>query len=363
MLGSSQVGPVRPYDSGAVEQIRILATILLVAYHVIGFPTSGLRLDYPHPLRIFADLLGDFRMPAFAFVAGFVYALKPVRLGEFGSFVRRKLERLALPGVIAMLVFCTMSAALGLHWAVAPESLWQLLVFPYAHFWFLQALLTLLVVVGALDAVTRGKFEVPLLTIAIVLSLAPLPWSALFSLNQAVGLAPFFVAGVCYWRRRGWIARHARGVTMTAVASIALWCVLTVAGYHAEHVIHIGDRQLYALLFGVPMCTLLLFHPLPLPAPRALGEYTFTIYLYHVLATAGMRRLLIELGVESIAVHVVLGVAAGLLLPAALHRLLLGWRLGAQLVLGIRRRRGTTPQQPSARPRPTAGSVPAQARR
>lgn len=363
MLGSSQVGPVRPYDSGSIEQIRILATILLVTYHVIGFPTSGLQLDYPHPLRIFADLLGDFRMPAFAFVAGFVYALKPVRLGEFGSFVQRKLRRLAVPGVIAMLVFCAASAVLGLHWAMAPERLWQILVFPYAHFWFLQALLTILVAVGAVDAATRGKAEIPLLGAAIGLSLAPLSWPGLFSINQAVGLAPFFVAGICYWRRRGWITRHARGVSMAAVASIALWCALTVAGYHAEHVIHIGNRQLYALLFGVPMCTLLLFHPLPLPVPRALGEYTFTIYLYHVLATAGMRRLLIELGVESVAVHMVLGVAAGLLLPAALHRLLLGWRLGAQLVLGIRRGKGPMPLQPAARPRPIARSVPAEARR
>jgi glucans biosynthesis protein C len=363
MLGSSQVGPVRPYDSSSIEQIRILATILLVAYHVIGLPTSGLRLDYPHPLRTFADLLGDFRMPAFAFVAGFVYALKPVRLGEFGSFVQRKLKRLAVPGVIAILVFCAVSAALGLHWAVAPESLWQLLVFPYAHFWFLQALLTILVVVGAIDAATRGKAEVPLLGIAIVLSLVSLPWPSLLSINQAVGLAPFFLAGIFYWRRRGGIARHARGVTMAAVASIALWCALTLAAYHAENAIHIGDRQIYALLFGVPMCTLLLFHPLPLPATRALGGYTFTIYLYHVLATAGMRRLLFELGVESIAVHVVLGVAAGLLLPAALHRLLLGWPLGAQLVLGIRRGKGPAPLQGSARPRPIAGSAPAEARR
>lgn len=362
MLGSSQVGPARPYDSTSVEQIRILATILLVTYHVIGFPTSGLRLDYPHPLRIFADLLGDFRMPAFAFVAGFVYALKPVRPGEFAGFAQRKLKRLAVPGLIAMLVFSGVSALLGLHWAVAPENLWQLLVLPYAHFWFLQALLTILLVVGALDALTRGRAEIPLLAAAIVLSLATLPLPAVFSINQAAGLAPFFLAGVCYWRRRDWILRHARGLTMGAVASIALWCVLTLVGYHAEHVIHIGSRQFYALLFGVPMCTLLLFHPLPLPAPRALGEYTFTIYLYHVLATAGVRRLLLGLGVESVAVHVVLGVTAGLLLPAALHRLLLGWRLGAQLVLGIRRGTGRMPLQPAIRPRPI-GPVPAEARR
>jgi fucose 4-O-acetylase-like acetyltransferase len=364
MHGNSHGGSVRPYDSSSVEQIRILATVLLVTYHVIGVPTSGLQIGHSHPLRIFADVLGDFRMPAFAFVAGFVYALRPVRAGESGSFVVRKLRRLAIPGLIAILVFNGVSTLLDLHWATQTGSMWQLLILPYAHFWFLQALLTILVVVGLIDAGTQGRAEVPLLVCALALSLVPLPWPGVFSLNQAVKLAPFFLAGMCYWRHRDWISGHARIVATAATVAIAAWCLLTLAQYYATGAIQPGHRQFQALLLGVPICTLLLFRPLPVTVPRRLGEYTFTIYLYHVLATSGMRRALMAVGVQSLAVHVLLGVAAGLLLPVALHRALLGWRMGAQFVLGIRRPAVAPPVlQPAPWPRPIASGVPAEARR
>ena len=44
--------------------MRGLAVLLLVSFHVIGATSdAGLQLDYPHPLRVFADLLIDLRMP------------------------------------------------------------------------------------------------------------------------------------------------------------------------------------------------------------------------------------------------------------------------------------------------------------
>jgi hypothetical protein len=52
--------PSRPPLQDPIETMRGLAVLLLVSFHVIGAASNaGLQLDYPHPLRLFADLLID----------------------------------------------------------------------------------------------------------------------------------------------------------------------------------------------------------------------------------------------------------------------------------------------------------------
>jgi glucans biosynthesis protein C len=336
MRSSGQVVALEKTNSNSVENIRILATILLVTFHVIGFRNSGLGIEYPHPLRIFADLFGDFRMPAFAFVAGFVYAIRPPSLDGFASFAIGKLRRLAIPGLIAALIFNALSLWLDKPRAIPVSDLWQIVVFPFAHYWFLQAVLLLFAIVGIIDALTKHRAEMPLLAIAVLLYLFTNGTPTIFAAAHAIGLAPFFVFGICYYRRSSWIADHSRPITLLAVALIGIWLIWNILDYARTGLIAPDHRQVQGLIFGTSLCTLMLFYIPAYPAARTLGRLCFTIYLYHVLGTAGMRTLLYALGVESLAVHLIAGVAAGLLLPIAIHLVAIRHPLTSRLLLGIR---------------------------
>uniref|UniRef100_UPI0035AFCA27 acyltransferase family protein n=1 Tax=Paracoccus sp. TaxID=267 RepID=UPI0035AFCA27 len=92
-------GPADSLRHLPIETVRAIAILVLVSFHVIGGPEAGrgLGLQAPHPLRYYADLLIDIRMPLFAFIAGAVYALRPVRVEKLGSFLVGKFRRLALP--------------------------------------------------------------------------------------------------------------------------------------------------------------------------------------------------------------------------------------------------------------------------
>lgn len=73
----------------------------------------GLELDYLHPLRIFAVLLIDLRMPLFAFIAGYVYGLRPIRARDYPAFALDKLRRLVVPAGIAILIFVLIANVKG----------------------------------------------------------------------------------------------------------------------------------------------------------------------------------------------------------------------------------------------------------
>jgi len=344
--------PGRISDPGrsSIEEIRIIATILLVVYHVIGRSDSGLRLDYPHELRFLADLLANFRMPAFAVIAGFFFCLRPLTLPAFGKFLVGKARRLAVPGLIAAIIFASTANLLNLRFALPPAEFWRLLVFPYAHYWFLQAILVLFVVVGFVDALMRNRSEFLLLGTALALSFAGIVDTAFFSINRAVALAPCFALGMCIYRHGRSIERYAR--LLTAVA--ALLALLSLGSALVRHATDPftppPTGPLHIMILGMPLCLLMLLHLPHNPYARRLGQYSFTIYLYHVFATASMRTLLLHLGIVSIPVHVVLGTAAGVTLPIMLHLTLQRIPgLGAPM-LGLRPPARNTPRTEDATP-------------
>lgn len=340
--------PLSTLDRSPIEDIRIIAILMVVTYHVIGLPDSGLQFGAPHPLRLFADLLNLLMMPIFAMIAGLVYAARPPDLRGFGAFMVRKLRRLAIPGLVAALVFAAIATVMHLRWAVAPDALWRLAVYPYAHFWFVQSILTLFLVVGFADAVTSHRAALPLLAAAILLAHADIALPAFFSLPSTIGLAPYFIIGICLRRQAGWLEARRVMVLSIAGACVLFWSGAALIDHARTGGMEIDYSHWRPMLFVVGVFLLLLFLLPPHPAARPIGRMTYTIYLYHVLGTAGMRVLLNRLGITAIPIHLIAGVTAGLCLPVALHLLAARWPLTAEIILGIRRRaatgaRGTPP--------------------
>lgn len=332
-MASGRIG-----ETGSIEEVRLLATALLVTYHVIGVPDAGLTLAYPHPLRFFADLFNSFRMPAFAFIAGYIYCLRPLHLKSMRSYVIGKLRRLAVPGLVAMLIFAMMSSLFGRGFTVPIASLWQLLVFPYAHYWFLQAILLLFIVVGVIDGAARNRAELPLFALSFLIVLTGISGPETFSINRAVVLAPFFTFGICCYRYRHWLERHAVSIAVFTAALFLASFGISTARYIADPSIGTDANILQAMTFGMSLCILLLIWCPRHKASRKIGVFCFTIYLYHVLGTAGMRIALYRLGVTDLAVHLPLGVAAGIAVPVAIHLGALRHPITAAIILGIKQK-------------------------
>lgn len=308
--------------SGAIETMRALAVFLLVSYHVIGVDrTSGLGLDYPHPLRIFADFFIDVRMPLFAFIAGYVYGLRPVAPGGYRVFLAGKFRRLLLPGAIATTGFALVAGFIGNEFQRDLGEFWKIYVFSYAHFWFLQSIFLIFVLIGAIESRISHTLTPFLLGLSMVLYLAEAGRGiTLFSLYSGFYLLPFFLMGRQVVLLKQHIMQHARwliGFSLVIVVLASLW--------NLHHLQSYGElsprRDMQSLAMGLSFC---LFAVLSLPRIKfleSLGPYAFTIYLYHVFGTSGARRLMHAMGVTDVSLNLMVGLAAGILLPVLLHHL------------------------------------------
>src|SRR5215218_2846640 len=176
----------------------------MVAGHVIGSTGQrGLRVEDDSLWRLFYVGLEDLRMPLFTAISGFVYALRPVRaMSGYPALVRGKGRRLLPPLLtVGLLVFGMQLVIPGVNQRPEPTDIWRMVVYEFAHLWFLQAIFLIFLVVGLLDATGRldrmGQWGVALAVACTVHVLVLIPDRAnLFSANGALRLLPFFLLGV-----------------------------------------------------------------------------------------------------------------------------------------------------------------------
>ena len=328
-------------ESLRVETLRGVACLLLVAFHVIGsHTTSGLRVDPHSTYRQFANLFVHLRMPLFTFLSGFVYAYRPATLADAGTFAGKKLSRLLLPLLsVSTLYFLLVLAIPDSTGKLPLQQMWRIYLFPYVHFWFLQAIILVfaaVVVLEALQLLVNIRRYAIVLAIAMALHLYVRQQNAetaLFSAVHATYLAPFFLLGLGANRFRAVLLRP-------PCIWVSLACFLGAMTVHSITVATHGQiadpGTLLGLIIGVSG-TLTLIHLFPHIRPlELLGAYSFTIYLFHPFFVAASRSILKLAHVTSTELGFVLGMAAGVLGPPLLERALRSMPLPRRLLLGQR---------------------------
>ena len=288
-----------------IDTLRGLACLFLVFFHVVGdTPEVGLVLPRTHWLHALNDAVSYVRMPLFGLIAGYVYALRPYK-GDTGRFFKSKVQRLLLPVLTVGTLFALIQARVpGAHPDIAPR--WMLHIIPVGHFWFLQSLFLVFMVVMALEqlgalATRRGIFATGIVSAALYTS-----WAApiYLGLDGAVYLLPFFLGGLACRRfeMRPTLWRHAAAALLVAAAlAVALNPAISAA-----------DRSNTAsLLLGLSAAFLLVQSHLQGRFLAWLGTYSFAIFLLHVFFTAASRMALRRLGVTDTYVLLVAGMLMG----------------------------------------------------
>lgn len=307
-----------------IETLRGLALILMVIGHIIGSsPEVGMRVADDSFLRYLYDSLAPIRMPLFTAISGFVYALRPVTPSSpVRPFLWGKVIRIGIPLLVVSALFF-LSRLLIPDTSMTPklESFFVRFIYGYAHFWFLQAILLIFLVIALLDKcnLTTG-FAAALGILAGALLIPPLlprP-PGVFSLDQALELFPFFMLGLCLCRFPEALGSRRNSLPIAAIAALLLAThqaqLLGLIELAPEH---LGTLGVALGLSAIHTLIALRFYFAPL---RLLGQYAYEVYLFHVFGTAGARILLGKLGIHAPLPVFALGLAAGLLLPIMLKR-------------------------------------------
>ncbi|MEW4566273.1 acyltransferase [Tautonia sp. JC769] len=303
-----------------IDTFRGLSIVLVVLGHVLGGLAFASFVPEAGKERLWAayDLFYTFRMPAL-FLASGLFAARSIRKG-LPRFTGDKARTLAYPYLLWSLI------AWGSHSLVSrmtntkadPLTPLKMLYDPMQGVWFLYVLFAVMMGFGLWTA--RGGSRAGFLGVGAALHLIVPLWGGAPSMLVQVGLfAVYFglglvladrVRGLGEWltpRRLVWFVPLAFGLMKGAVA----------LGW-AEHAWLDLVPALFGTLgmFGVAM----VLDRLPgVELLRHCGRHSLQIYVASGHASVATRILLSRgLGVAGLPMHIVLGTAAGLLVPLAL---------------------------------------------
>lgn len=320
MVASAEQLVAEPTREMTVDTVRGIAIVMLVLFHVVGYGTTGLRLPDDHPVREFNGMLIYVRMPLFTILSGYVYALRPFA-GDVRRFVGGKARRLLIPLLVVGTLFALMqSFTPGANGGLEGDEWLTIHIEPVAHFWFVEALFWVFLVVmvlerlGWLDTV-RGTAAV--FVAAGLLSAVVQPPSTL-GIEGAFYLLPFFVFGLAV-KRFGMV-----GSKRTALF-IGVPIMVVGLGYCFAGIFDVVGQSsrtsLPSLVAGCSAGFVLLRSGIRSAPLVTIGVFSYTIYLFHTFATSASRIGLDRVGLDVLPLQLILGVTLGLAVPILIDKI------------------------------------------
>lgn len=327
-----------------IETLRGLACLLLVAYHVVGADASLGLLVTDGPVRWLNDGMAYLRMPLFTFLSGLVYGLRPFG-GNSKAFLSGKVRRLLVPMVVVGTLFAVLQAVTpGTNSSAGPWYLWH--VRPIAHFWFVESLFWVFLLVWALERwswldTARSFAVVFALACGLYLTVRGWPW---FGMEGAIYLLPYFLGGLAATRF------SLRAPLAKPWVKVVLWvCAVGAVVWMGVPVSNPDRRTVWMLLSGLSLCLLCLSFGWSNRHLAGIGRHSYAIYLFHVFFTAAARIALHRLQIDIMPLDLAVGVALGLAGPMWVERLASRFKWSVVLLLGKSGKARQNPGEKAAR--------------
>jgi fucose 4-O-acetylase-like acetyltransferase len=317
-----------------LDALRGIAILLVVLGHALrGIESAGISTG---PLIGFLDpRLYAVHVQLLFFVSGLVI-VGSLRRHSVRRFANGRIPALLVPLVIWTYVFLGVKLLAG-PFQNAPISWEALLVAPVPgqlHLWFLWALFLMHLVVAAVWALASERARTALFLGLFVAALAAqwlrLPGEVDHWIGHTLRFLPFLLLGVLLGLQ-GVRGARGQGASLAAAACAA-------GGF-------LFAPQLEAMMGwdaipSLAVCLAVYFSAsLVLARPRLaamlgyLGVSAMAIYVLHTIFSAGLREALLAAGIDAPTPHVVLGIAAGVVLPILAREFCLRARVARPLAL------------------------------
>lgn len=313
----------------SVETLRGLAIILVVMGHVIGSRSDGgMRVADDSFLRHLYYTFQYLRMPLFTVISGWVYALRPAIRQNLADFTVKKIRRILVPMIfVGGTYYVLQSVVPGTNRSYELHDIWRISIFPYTFYWYLHSLFIVFLIVSVTDALSLAStfrkwlvfFLLSMLLLIIRDQIIPESFPNYFGFKGAIYLLPFFLIGTGIKNFNSYFGnRYFLMVSSMLLASGLI--VQQLAWYKIVdlQLTSAGGAGLLIGVTGVIVCLHLKFQSGWL---IWMGNYAYSIFLFHSFGTSGGRIILNTLGIHHTTVVFFTSLLLGLFLPVAVEKI------------------------------------------
>jgi fucose 4-O-acetylase-like acetyltransferase len=310
-----------------VDYAKAIGIILVVYGHVArGVKESGFNLS--EPLFTLVDsIIYSFHMPLFFFLSGLFFYQSFLKRGLL-NLTLNKVDTIVYPYIAWTLIQGGVSVLLS-NYTNSDTTLQEVLSFwqPFAQFWFLYTLFILFVFCGLIYKIWPERFSVLLLFFCAILYIERSSLPNISVLFSVAGSLVFFVFGIVFSHYKCSLFLKARWMFLAT----SLLFIVSQYWFHiylGKTFIDKGAESLFVAFLSIFFVSCLSIHLSEKPSKVIvfIGTSSMAIYVMHILTGSGARVFLSKVfGITSTSLHLVAGVAAGILLPLLAVKIIEKW--------------------------------------
>jgi fucose 4-O-acetylase-like acetyltransferase len=311
-----------------VDYAKAVGIILVVYGHVSrGLVNAGIMLDSPL-YRGIDSIIYSFHMPLFFFLSG-LFLISTYKSKGFNRGLGSKVDTIVYPYILWSLLQGGVEVTLSSYTNgdVSSAQVLSLFTEPRAQFWFLYALFFVFLLSFSLLLIVGVNFGWFLFLLSVILYLSPIVNVMPVNINFLSNNLVFFLMGSVF--------QQARLINFNNGYIFVLLLLLAVAGHCIFHQVGLSYSDKNISLLALSMISLMavisfsewLSH-FKLSFIAYVGVSSMAIYLMHILAGSGVRVILSKYaGIDSVTLHMLMGIFMGVFLPLVALRLIDYYRI------------------------------------
>ena len=313
-----------------IDYTKMFACILVVLGHLLQGLNKA-NIDWNENLYSYINtFIYIFHMPLFMCLSGYLYKryTKIKEWKEYAKFIKKKLINLGIPYVIFYLayVLINMIFSSSVNSQKGIQDILNILTNPMPPFWFLYALFFIFLIIPLLEKILKNNTNI-ILGVSILLHVISIYFNTnIYCIDIVAQYLVYFYIGAFlvdklkeHYKNRNIIM-----LTISFVVLSLLYCYIV-----KNNIINGKITMLFKFLLAIMgiIVNIQIFKNLTNVIEKykifnLISKNTFPIYLMHTTFSAGIRIVLLKLGINNFYIHFVLGLALGMLGPILVERIL-----------------------------------------
>lgn len=280
-----------------IDHIKIFACILVAIGHVFQSMCSSAILETGALYEWFDRTIYYFHVPLFFICSGYVYQ-KYSQVNSFATWKRNALKKLlglGVPYIVFSLITWTMKKLFSGEVNSEVHSLgYDLFIHPLSPYWYLFSLFFIFLITRTFASKKTCCIGLAVAALMKILSIG-LPY---YALKIVLSNQIWFVMGMA-----------ACVFDFSASVEKLKWWAWIAAGLFL--LLSFTQWRSISFLMGLLACGAIMVMFIRLDGKSCvLAEYTMPVFLMHTIFAAGVRVVLLKLGIAAPVIHIVLGLGA-----------------------------------------------------
>lgn len=313
-----------------IDYTKMFACILVVLGHLLQGLNKA-NIEWNENLYSYINtFIYIFHMPLFMYLSGYLYKkyTKIKDWKEYFKFIKKKLINLGIPYVVFYLayVLINMMFSSSVNSQKGIQDILNILTNPVPPFWFLYALFFIFLITPLLEKMLKYNKNI-VLGISILLYIINIYFKTnIYCFDIVAEYLVYFYIGAFLEDKlkQHYKNRNIIMITISFVVLSLLYCYIV-----KNNIINGKIAMLFKFLLAIIgiIINIQIFKNLTNVIEKykifnVISNNTFPIYLMHTTFSAGIRIVLLKLGINNFYIHFVGGLVLGVLGPILVEKIL-----------------------------------------